>query len=72
MDTDEQAFQRRGAVNAKGRRDFNHETHKTHENQYEDENSPMIVSRFEPLQSQDAQVIDNLDDDLEVHGADGR
>jgi hypothetical protein len=32
------------------------------------ENSPKALSRFEPLQPQDAQVVDNQIGDLEVHG----
>ena len=32
------------------------------------ENSPKPFSRFEPLQPQDAQVVDNQRGDLEVHG----
>jgi len=35
------------------------------------ENSPKAFSRFEPLQPQDAQVVDNQRGDLEVH-AEGR
>ena len=32
------------------------------------ENSPKQASRFEPLQPQDTQTVDNQRDDLEVHG----